>query len=86
MRERPDLILLDMLLPDADGLEVYCAIRRDPQFRTLPVVFLTTRATETDRRACLRAGVKDFLAKPFSIRELISRIGRQVSTPAPAVP
>lgn len=82
MQERPGLILLDMLLPDVDGLEVCRAIRRDPPFSTLPFVFLTTRVTEVDRSACLQAGATDFLAKLFSIREIVSRISRQVFGPA----
>jgi DNA-binding response OmpR family regulator len=73
-RERPDLILLDVMLPDADGLELCKAIRQHPELAHLPVIFLTARASETDRIVGLELGANDYIVKPFFIRELIARI------------
>ena len=65
-RVRPDLILLDMMMPGRTGLEVLAELRRDPDLRGIPVVMLTARAQVTDREAARRAGADRFLAKPFS--------------------
>ena len=73
-RERPDLILLDIMLPDSDGLEICKAIRKHPDLAAVPVIFLTARATETDRIVGLELGANDYIVKPFFVRELIARI------------
>ncbi len=73
-RERPDLIILDIMLPDSDGLEICKSIRAHPELAALPVIFLTARATETDRIVGLELGAKDYIVKPFFVRELIARI------------
>jgi DNA-binding response OmpR family regulator len=73
-RERPDLILLDIMLPDSDGLEICKGIRRNPELAHIPVIFLTARASETDRIVGLELGANDYIVKPFFIRELIARI------------
>ncbi len=73
-RERPDLILLDVMLPDSDGLELCKAIRQNPELAPLPIIFLTARASETDRIVGLELGANDYIVKPFFIRELIARI------------
>ena len=67
---RPDLILLDMMMPGRSGLEVLAELRRDPELRGIPVVMLTARAQVTDRDAAHLAGAGRFLAKPFSPLEL----------------
>jgi CheY-like chemotaxis protein len=67
---RPDLILLDMMMPGRSGLEVLGELRRDPDLRGIPVVMLTARAQVTDREAARLAGADRFLAKPFSPLEL----------------
>jgi CheY-like chemotaxis protein len=69
---RPDLILLDMMMPGRTGLEVLADLRRDPDLRGIPVVMLTARAQATDREAALLAGADRFLTKPFSPLELAS--------------
>ncbi|MGP8247009.1 MAG: response regulator transcription factor [Bryobacteraceae bacterium] len=86
---RPDLILLDIMLPDSDGLDICKGIRRDPELAATPVIFLTARASETDRIVGLELGANDYVVKPFFVRELIARIKLQVrgatsnrSTPA----
>jgi DNA-binding response OmpR family regulator len=73
-RERPDLILLDVMLPDSDGLDICKSIRRNPELAHVPVIFLTARASETDRIVGLELGANDYIIKPFFIRELIARI------------
>lgn len=74
---RPDLILLDIMLPDSDGLDICKAIRRDPELAATPVIFLTARASETDRIVGLELGANDYVVKPFFVRELIARIKLQ---------
>jgi DNA-binding response OmpR family regulator len=84
-RERPDLIILDIMLPDSDGLEICRAIRNHPELAAVPVIFLTARATETDRIVGLELGANDYIVKPFFVRELIARIKIQFrSQSAPA--
>ena len=73
-RERPDLILLDIMLPDSDGLEICKSIRQHPELAHIPVIFLTARASETDRIVGLELGANDYIVKPFFVRELIARI------------
>ncbi len=73
-RERPDLIILDIMLPDSDGLEICRAIRNHSELSPVPVIFLTARASETDRIVGLELGANDYIVKPFFIRELIARI------------
>src|SRR4249920_4172033 len=76
-REKPDLILLDIMLPDSDGLDICKSIRAHPELAHLPVIFLTARATETDRIVGLELGANDYVVKPFFVRELIARIELQ---------
>src|SRR5579883_884409 len=73
-RERPDLIILDVMLPDSSGLEICKAIRADSELAAVPVIFLTARASETDRIVGLELGANDYIVKPFFVRELIARI------------
>ena len=73
-REKPDLILLDIMLPDSDGLDICKSIRRHPELSHIPVIFLTARASETDRIVGLELGANDYIVKPFFVRELIARI------------
>ena len=84
-REKPDLILLDIMLPDSDGLDICKGIRSHPEMAHTPVIFLTARASETDRIVGLELGANDYIVKPFFIRELIARVKIQFrGTPAPA--
>jgi DNA-binding response OmpR family regulator len=73
-RERPDLIILDIMLPDADGLDICKGIRSHSELQHIPVIFLTARASETDRIVGLELGANDYIVKPFFVRELIARI------------
>jgi DNA-binding response OmpR family regulator len=85
-RERPDLIILDIMLPDSDGIEICKGIRGRTDLAHIPVIFLTARASETDRILGLELGANDYIVKPFFIRELIARIKiqfRDQSAPPP---
>jgi DNA-binding response OmpR family regulator len=71
---RLDVALLDLTLPDMDGLDVLRVIRGDGQYRALPVVLVTARNEEIDRVLGLELGADDYISKPFSSRELVARI------------
>ncbi len=72
--EQPALVVLDLMLPEIDGLDVCRMLRRDPATATLPIIMLTAKATETDRIVGLELGADDYVTKPFSPRELVLRI------------
>ncbi len=72
--ERPALIVLDLMLPEIDGLEVCKILRRDPATAMIPILMLTARAAEMDRVIGLELGADDYVTKPFSPRELVLRI------------
>ena len=73
-KENPDLVLLDIMLPRADGLEVLRAIRSSPGIAGMPIVMLTAKGEETDRIVGLELGADDYITKPFSPREVIARV------------
>ncbi|MDB4948242.1 MAG: Two component transcriptional regulator, winged helix family [Gemmatimonadetes bacterium] len=73
--ERPDLIVLDLMLPGMSGLQVLEELRRRPETQDIPVILLTARKEEQDRIEGLRLGADDYVAKPFSPQELILRVG-----------
>ena len=78
---RPDLIVLDMMMPVLDGRAVLQELRRDPALRETPVIVLTSRSREADVVDMLRLGASDYLVKPFSPDELTVRIERLVNSP-----
>jgi CheY-like chemotaxis protein len=69
---RPDLILLDMMMPGRSGLDVLGELRSDPELAPVPVIMLTARTQAADREAAEEAGAEHFLAKPFSPAELVA--------------
>ena len=71
---RPDLLLIDWMLPDMSGLELTRLVKREAATRDLPIILLTARASEADKIAGLDGGADDYVTKPFSPRELLSRI------------
>lgn len=77
---RPDIILLDMMMPEMDGLEVCRALRAQDATANIPVVLLTARADEETKFDALQAGANDFLAKPFSSNELQARVKNLIET------
>ncbi|MEQ8349213.1 MAG: phosphate regulon transcriptional regulator PhoB [Sneathiellaceae bacterium] len=72
--ERPDLVLLDWMLPHLSGLEVCRQLRRNPATRNVPIIMLTARGEESDRVRGLDAGADDYVSKPFSPGELVARM------------
>ena len=81
---RPDLMLVDWMLPDMSGLELTRQLRRDANTRDIPIILLTARAEEADKVKGLEGGADDYLTKPFSARELIARIQAVLRRSAPA--
>jgi two-component system, OmpR family, phosphate regulon response regulator PhoB len=71
---RPDLLLVDWMLPDQSGLELTRSLKRNKDTQDLPVIMLTARAEEHDKVAGLEGGADDYVTKPFSPRELLARI------------
>jgi two-component system phosphate regulon response regulator PhoB len=81
---RPDLVLVDWMLPDASGLELTRAIKKDKDTKEVPVIMLTARAEEQDKVAGLEGGADDYVTKPFSPRELLARINAVMRRSSPA--
>jgi DNA-binding response OmpR family regulator len=77
-RERPELIILDIMLPETDGLEICKSIRSHSELAHTPIFFLTARASEADRIVGLEIGANDYIVKPFFLRELIARVKNQL--------
>lgn len=74
VKHRPDVVILDILLPEMDGLEVCRRIRGDERIGAMPVIMVTAKADETDIVLGLEMGADDYLVKPFSPRELVARV------------
>lgn len=72
--ERPDLLVLDLMLPGIDGLEICRLLRREPATASMVVIMLTAKAEEVDRVVGLEMGADDYVVKPFSPRELVARV------------
>ena len=73
-QEKPDLLLLDIMLPEEDGMQVLAKLRSNPEYVGLPVIMLTAKGSEYDKVIGLDSGADDYVAKPFGTMELISRI------------
>jgi two-component system phosphate regulon response regulator PhoB len=73
-RERPSLIVLDLMLPDLPGIEICRSLRMSPVTAHVPVIMLTARSTEIDRVSGFESGADDYVTKPFSVRELVLRV------------
>src|SRR5438045_1471564 len=69
-----DFVILDLNLPDLDGLTICRELRRDPRTQAIPIMMLTARGAERDRVTGLELGADDYLTKPFSVRELVARV------------
>jgi two-component system, OmpR family, phosphate regulon response regulator PhoB len=73
-KEPPELVLLDLMLPDISGLEICRHLKSDPALRAIPVIMLTARSEEIDRVVGFELGADDYVVKPFSVRELVLRV------------
>lgn len=71
---KPDLILLDLMLPGIQGMEICKIVRKTPETAALPIIMLTARGEEVDRIVGLEMGADDYVTKPFSVRELLARV------------
>lgn len=72
----PDLILLDIMMPELNGLQLCKIVRSDPKMKDVPIIFLTARGEAEDRVKGLESGADDYVAKPFNTKELILRVGK----------
>ena len=84
-KRRPDVVLLDLMLPGMNGLEVCRKIRATPEWSALPVIMLTAKGEDVDKVVGLEVGADDYLAKPFNPRELLARIRAVLRRTGPAV-
>ena len=73
-REKPDLALLDIMIPERDGMDVVRVVRSDPGLRDLPIIILTARVEDFDRILGLELGADDYITKPFNAREVVARV------------
>ena len=72
--KKPDLVILDIMLPDEDGMEILQKLRKNPETKRLPIMMVTAKTTELDRVKGLDMGADDYMSKPFGVMELISRV------------
>jgi two-component system, OmpR family, response regulator VicR len=85
-KELPDLVLLDLMMPDIDGWDVYHQIKSDELTRNIPVIVITAKAQDIDKILGLRvAKVEDYIAKPFSPQELVERIEQVLAAPSKTI-
>ncbi len=73
-KQLPSAVILDLMLPDADGLEVCKYLKNSPEYRDIPVIILTAKTEEIDRIIGIELGADDYISKPFSPRELVARV------------
>ena len=73
-RDRPDVIILDVMMPLVDGFAVLGRLKSNPELRAIPVIMLTARGQERDVLSGLQAGATDYIVKPFSLKELPARV------------
>ena len=83
-REFPDAVLLDLMLPGLDGLELCRRVKNDPNLRAIPVIMVTAKGEVDDVVAGLEAGADDYIAKPFRPRELVARVKAVNGTDSPS--
>ncbi len=73
-KEKPDLVLLDVVMPKMDGFEVLSKLKKDPQTREIPVIMLTAQGQKLDQEKGRRLGARDYITKPFSPSHLLNKI------------
>lgn len=82
--ERPDLIVLDWMLPNVSGIEICRRVKANPETRPIPIIMLSARSEETDRVRGLETGADDYVVKPYSVVELMARLRTQLRRTRPA--
>lgn len=82
----PDLVILDVMMPDLNGIQICRMLRADPKLKKVPVIFLTAKAEENDRIQGLELGADDYICKPFSTKELVLRVQSIMRRLSEAVP
>jgi two-component system cell cycle response regulator len=78
-REKPDLIILDVIMPVMDGIAMLARLRADPELKTIPVIMLTAESDRETVRQIAKLGVSDYLMKPFKENQLLERVGRLIT-------
>ena len=81
----PDLILMDVVLPEMNGLDAARRIRQNPQCESIPIIAMTARVLPKAREQCLQSGCNDYISKPFSPKQLLSRIQKLLQKPTTAI-
>ncbi|MFD1881723.1 phosphate regulon transcriptional regulator PhoB [Paracoccus pacificus] len=81
--ERPDLVVLDWMLPNVSGIEICRRIKADPEMRNIPIIMLSARSEESDRVRGLETGADDYVVKPYSVVELMARLRTQLRRTRP---
>src|SRR3972149_561421 len=84
--QRPDLILLDLMLPGIDGFEVCSRLRQDPNTANIPVLIVSAKTQDTDRQAGTKVGANGYLAKPYRSNELLEQVRLYLANSSPAAP
>jgi two-component system alkaline phosphatase synthesis response regulator PhoP len=79
-REKPDLMLLDLMLPDRDGYDITRLVRSDPRLAHIPIIMLTARVEDTDKIVGLELGADDYVTKPYNPREVLARVRARLRT------
>lgn len=85
-RDRPDLLLLDLMLPDRDGLDITRLVRQDPNLSPIPIIMLTARVDDIDKIVGLEMGADDYVTKPYNPREVVARVRARLRATTPASP
>jgi two-component system, OmpR family, alkaline phosphatase synthesis response regulator PhoP len=80
---KPDLVLLDVMMPNRDGYDICQAIRADPRLEGVRILMLTAKSREVEKEKALALGADDYVTKPFSTRELVERVTQMLSSPDP---
>ncbi|MFO7540134.1 MAG: response regulator transcription factor [Chloroflexota bacterium] len=80
-REKPDLLLLDLMLPDKDGWEITQLVRHDPALAAIPIIMLTARIEDIDKILGLEMGADDYITKPYNPREVVARVRARLRQP-----
>ena len=84
--DRPDVILLDVMMSWIDGFELCRAVKKNDEFRDIPVIFISAKKTANDIRTGLAAGAADYFSKPIDMERLLARIAQLIGPANPAVP